>query len=212
MKIIQKQKMWRLYQLRETNNTIQIIHVRNNHWAVITTVGLDDEDHHLKYYHSAYSDLSNDTEDIILQLYYTTRFNLHKMEVEIMLTPKQDGSTDCGLYAIAVSTAIANGIDPSQQVFDQDELRPHLLDCLQSRNLIPFPVKKKHRVTNSVIKTVVLYLCPVCEKPNIGEEMVECEKCNYCFHKSCVPPYNNKKDWFCGRCTTELKHTLTEAP
>ena len=37
--------------------------------------------------------------------------------------------------------------------------------------------------------------------------MVECEKCNYWFHKSCVPPYNKKKDWFCERCTTELKHT-----
>ena len=65
------------------------------------------------------------------------------MKVEIMLTPKQGGSTDCSLYAVAVSTAIANGIDPSQQVFDQDELRPHLLDCLQSRNLTPFPVKEK---------------------------------------------------------------------
>uniref|UniRef100_A0A1X7UD19 Ubiquitin-like protease family profile domain-containing protein n=2 Tax=Amphimedon queenslandica TaxID=400682 RepID=A0A1X7UD19_AMPQE len=52
---------------------------------------------------------------------------------------KQIGGKDCSLFAIAVITAIAHGIDPSKSVFVQDKMRHHLLSCLQNNNITPFP-------------------------------------------------------------------------
>ena len=53
----------------------------------------------------------------------------------------QQGSKDCGLFAIAYATEIAYGHDPSSFIFDQSKLRPHLHDCLISKSLTRFPKK-----------------------------------------------------------------------
>ena len=56
-----------LYQLKKplekTENAIQILHINKDHWAVITTVG-STQCNQVKYYDSAYSSLSFDTEKI----------------------------------------------------------------------------------------------------------------------------------------------------
>ena len=52
---------------------------------------------------------------------------------------KQVGGTDCGLFAIAVITAIAHGKDPSQIQFKQEEIRNHLLNCLKDKYITLFP-------------------------------------------------------------------------
>ena len=48
----------------------------------------------------------------------------------MMSMAKQKGSTDCGLYAVATLTCLAFGHDPTEIIFDQDALRPHLTQCL----------------------------------------------------------------------------------
>ena len=53
----------------------------------------------------------------------------------------QQGSKDCGLFAIAYATEIAYGHDPSSFIFDQSKLRQHLHDCLISKSLTRFPKK-----------------------------------------------------------------------
>ena len=52
---------------------------------------------------------------------------------------KQVGGTDCGLFAIAVITAIAHGEDPSQLQFKQEEMRYHLLKCFKDERITLFP-------------------------------------------------------------------------
>jgi hypothetical protein len=89
----------------------------------------------VRYYDSAYQSLSDDTEEILLQLFRPSRFNLFMLEIEIMKTPKQIGTTDCGLYAIAMATALANGLDPCELIFREEEMRPHLVDCLQTQKM-----------------------------------------------------------------------------
>ena len=93
-----------------------------------------------------YSTLSDDTEEALLQPYRPPRLNLFNMTVEIMKT--QGGATNCGLYAIAIATALAHGINPCQQIFCQEDMRSHLVDCVGNRKLELFPVRKKQRVTN----------------------------------------------------------------
>ncbi len=121
-----------------------------------------------------------------------------------MLTPKQGGTTDCGLYAIAIATSLAYGIDPSQLIFDQQEMRCHFVDCLSSQSLKPFPVRKKLRVTNPIKAVAKIYLCPACNKQDLGgaTEMVGCDKSSNWFHHSCVAPYYDDptEKWYCSRC------------
>ena len=106
---------------RETENAIQILHINKDHWAVITTVG-STQCNQVKYYDSAYSSLSFDTQKIIAKLLQPSRFSINEIHVQIMVTPKQIGCTECGLYAIAISTSLAFGIDPSQHIFNQDDM------------------------------------------------------------------------------------------
>ena len=62
------------------------------------------------------------------------------LTIRYVNTPKQSDTNDCGLFAIASATAIAFGSDPSNQIYCQGEMRPHLhqrivdtisLACLQ---------------------------------------------------------------------------------
>jgi hypothetical protein len=118
-----------------------------------------------------------------------------------MNTPKQGGSTDCGLYAIAIATALAHGEDPSHLVFHQQDMRSHLIDCLSNKKLLLFPVlKKQQRILKKVQDTVTLYLCPVCKETDYGDPMVCCDKCNNWFHDFCVPPYDKSQSWYCSSC------------
>ena len=60
-------------------------------------------------------------------------------KINIMPVQKQNGSKDCGVFAIAMMTSIAYGEDPQNVTHDQDNLRVHLLDCLTKKNMVLFP-------------------------------------------------------------------------
>lgn len=69
---------------------------------------------------------------------------------------KQNGSSDCGLFAIAFATAVVLGIKPEECLFDQKMMRSHLIRCLESKEMTAFPLKRSRRKTCKV-KTDVLY-------------------------------------------------------
>lgn len=58
-------------------------------------------------YYSNYTSLDKTTEGML-----TDQFHLHNIIMQPL--QKQKGGTDCGLFVIAMITAIANGKDPSQ--------------------------------------------------------------------------------------------------
>ncbi len=62
------------------------------------------------------------------------------LPVDICHVDRQEGNNDCGLYAIAYATDLAHGRDPSRVVYSQDEMRKHLIECLESEEITPFPV------------------------------------------------------------------------
>lgn len=59
--------------------------------------------------------------------------------IKVFLYQKQEGGNDCGLFAIAAATAIANGHDPSKMKFQQGSMRPHFISCIKNNRLQMFP-------------------------------------------------------------------------
>ena len=53
-----------------------------------------------------------------------------------------NGNHDCGLYAIANTTAIAFGRDPSKEQYIPSKMREHLIQCLDGKEKRPFPTAK----------------------------------------------------------------------
>ena len=62
----------------------------------------------------------------------------HSATVEMMKTQKQEGSKDCGLFAIAIVTAIAYGADLTMLRFNQAAMRSHLVQCFADKVLTLF--------------------------------------------------------------------------
>ena len=58
---------------------------------------------------------------------------------------KQPDSSSCGLFAIAVATALTHGLDPVKLKWDVSKMRRHLQDCLETRKLTNFPSRIREK-------------------------------------------------------------------
>ena len=64
----------------------------------------------------------------------------------------------CGVYAIEYATNIAFDRDPTSLSYDRQEMRKHLLRCLQRGHLEPFPnLSKRTKRGKSIAHRVQLY-------------------------------------------------------
>ena len=52
---------------------------------------------------------------------------------------KQHGGDDCGVFVIAAMVSLAFGEDPGSVKYDQENLRPHLLQCFEFLKFSLFP-------------------------------------------------------------------------
>ena len=184
--------------LESDSDVLQIVHINSNHWVVLSKIGSTS----ICYYDSLYNYLSLDAEKVIAQLFkMCTCTNV--VDVDIMSVGKQSGSTDCGLYAIALSTALTFGIDPTTLHFYQEDMRSHLTECLEKKIMKLFPVLKTRRRAKRVSKTVTIFICPKCKRTDDGTKIVQCQSCNMWYHNTCVLEYNDDEDWYCS-CTTNI--------
>jgi hypothetical protein len=108
---------------------LQIIHCRDDHWIAASTVGCKDS---VNIYDSVYTSVDDATEALVPYLFHTEAINVKHLQ-------RQVGGADCGLFAIAVITAIAHGLDPSKLKFKQEQMRDHLLSCYEHKQLTLFP-------------------------------------------------------------------------
>ena len=70
---------------------------------------------------------------------------------------KQVGGNDCGLFAIAILTCIANSVDVTNIQFDQKQMRSHLIECVAAKKLTLFPHQYLKTVPSSpIIKSLYL--------------------------------------------------------
>ena len=110
---------------------MQAIQCHGNHWIVASTLGCSNGEV-VKVFDSLYTSVDKDTQDVIVNLFQTAE----KLRLEMAKMCKHKGRNDCGLFAIAVATALAFGSSPVE--FQQSGMREHLLKCFEDGVMIPF--------------------------------------------------------------------------
>ena len=112
---------------------VQIIHDRGNHWIVAST--LNSAIDVIEIYDSVYNSLDGESKTIITNLFKLSsspKFDLIRMQ-------KQVGGQDCGLFAIAVVLSLLLHVNVTDIVFNQSQMRPHLLKCFSNNKFTMFP-------------------------------------------------------------------------
>ena len=87
---------------------------------------------------TVYDSLSNTankyTKDLLKRLLKNTTIKIFVVRPQI-----QNGYNDCGLFALAFATSLANGEDLSNIKYDQSLMRKHLQVCFENKELNSFP-------------------------------------------------------------------------
>ena len=96
--------------LNSPSNYLQIVHARNNHWIVVSTLGC--LPNHVKIYDSLHFDVDEQTIHLIRSLFgQEASYELHN-------SPRQKGYKDCGLFAIANCVSLVHWCEPKS--FDKE--------------------------------------------------------------------------------------------
>ena len=99
----------------------------------------------------------------------------------------QTNGNDCGLYAIANATALAFGRDPSKEQYIPNKLREHLIQCLENKEMRPFPAAKGTSKRRKAIKKIEnLQLYCVCKMPDTHTNYFLCDQCSDEYHPDCL--------------------------
>ena len=157
-------------------SVIQILNIQGNHWCTIAGTS----DSVVNIYDSLLTYLPEDAKmqiaGIMCSQKATIECKLHKVQ-------NQQGTSDCGLFAIAFATDLAYGNEPASAKYDQAKLREHFLDCLSKNILTPFP-KTPSRYKKPRMETIKIF-CK-CRFPDNGKErMIQCDTCSEWYHQSC---------------------------
>ena len=113
--------------------------MKKNHWATIKITGSN-----VYLYDSSNKSASGSTEKTIAQLVHSKDKHI---SIHIMNISKH---TDCGLFAMANLTLLALKMDPTTVVYEQKDLRQHLIQSFEKRAITPFPISKTRRPASSV--------------------------------------------------------------
>jgi len=110
---------------KRCSSGIQIVHCPNNHW--ITIFKKNSSTNVISVYDAVF-----DSPNTVV---YTVACNLFNVgdDVSIVMVPmhKQiSNSNNCGLFSVAVGTALAFDVNPSKLQFLESEIRSHLKDIL----------------------------------------------------------------------------------
>ena len=69
-------------------------------------------------------------------------------EVHMVPAQKQQGFSDCGLFAITYAVQLAKKCKPERVFFHQPQMRSHLVNCLSQGKCHPFHVAVKSEAEN----------------------------------------------------------------
>ena len=116
--------------------TLHLHHTGANHYCISTSFGSK-----VSFYDSINS---SPTQQLLQQItaLYSPDNSIPESHQAVIIHP-QEGSTCCGVFAIAYAFELALGNDPSLFVFDQSKMREHLLACFENRYVSPFPKSRR---------------------------------------------------------------------
>ena len=187
----------------QSGEFVQILHDGHGHWLTVSTIGAEDEAE-VYVYDSMYPSVGTYTKKEVASILCTKK---KAIKLKIMDVQMQAGGSDCGLFAVAFATALANGIPPGKFTFDQSKMRKHLYACLQKGRITMFPTMKERRIPEKVKCRDEIKIYCECRMPELRNvEMVECNGCKEWYHVHCVcVPHVALKDknikWFCFSCS-----------
>lgn len=71
-----------------------------------------------------------------------------KQTIKVPVVQVQKGGEDCGCFAIAFCVSVLYGDDPASLVYNQQQMREHIANCLANKHFTPFPAiqKKSKRI------------------------------------------------------------------
>ena len=129
-----QQKMVKGHKGQCTANTVQIIHCeKRSHWIVASTIFA--KSGCVNIYDTMFARLDAETRATVKRI-----FGLKSVEGLNMVDMQcQEGTSDCGVFSIAVITSLLFGEDPSMVTYKQEKLREHLIECLTVGKLSLFP-------------------------------------------------------------------------
>ena len=167
-------------------DSVQIHHCpRRHHWLTSTSSGKK-----VILFDSVPGDLSSSVQVQLAQIYKRYRTD-DKLEVDVVDVQRQEGGSDCGLFAIAYTVSVAFGELPQSVQFLQAEMRAHLVSLLEKEMFSPFPRTAGKRKPKKS-RRVQIKLFYRCHLPEEYDDMVWCDNCETWFHYKC--------EGFSGNC------------
>ena len=112
---------------------VQIVHVGNNHWCVVSTVGC--ESGGVYVYDSLYKSLTKELIHLIASMVH------NQSKITMMDVEKQSNGSDCGVLARAYAFNLCS------VRFDHSGIRLHLASCLENCRISRFPVLGERKST-----------------------------------------------------------------
>ena len=181
----------------QSGEFVHILNANGNHWMTVSTVGCVPGE--INVYDSFHLKLSSTNKKLVadLMMYEGQAITVNYIDVQW-----QSGGSDCGLFAIAFATALCSGHDPSKVLYHQPSMRSHLLNCISSEQITPFPERAVRRKVQKP-RTELLPVFCICRLPDNGKTMVQCESCMEWFHAACVglrKKYAKDASWYCSVC------------
>lgn len=124
---------------------VQILHDGNNHWFTLSNIW-SRHSNQVQIYDSWYQKnlyLNNPLFKFFLRRLLFKDGDKGTRKIECTVEPVQTQTNDimCGVFAIAFSTELCYGFNPSNRTYDQDFLRQHLYKCLTDGYFRQFPSK-----------------------------------------------------------------------
>ena len=103
----------------------------------------------VNWYDSMYTELDIDRK---LQVCSILKYDGKPIKFNKVPVQTQQGAVGCGFNDIAFATAICNGNSPQKLVFNQEQMRQHLIESIENKNFtnFSFSVNTKWRKTRIV--------------------------------------------------------------
>ena len=119
-----------------TGEYIQLLHYGINHWFLSFC-----SNSRVQVCDSLNSTLTRTSRKSIQSLYKNVGQKHDSGNVRVTFLPvqKQPDGHNCGLFAVAFAAEILAGKSPIEAVFDEAQMRDHLIFCLEEGALTPFP-------------------------------------------------------------------------
>ena len=118
----------------------------SNHWLTISNIGCQ-QPNVINIYDSMFRSCSSHIQQQIACIMNTKYSHIQANFVNVN---HQSGSSDCGVFAVAFAVSFCYGLQPAKFCYDQNNMRSHLIHCLERGRMELFPVRRERR-ENSVI-------------------------------------------------------------